>query len=99
MASFASRLVDAVRSKGNPVCVGLDPRLGSLPEACLESSQDLEAQARAYAKFCCQIIDVVAPMQNVWDVLTDYENLDKVVPSLVQNDVLQRYEACFCDGC
>ena len=62
MASFASRLVDAVRSKGNPVCVGLDPRLGSLPEACLESSQDLEAQARAYAKFCCQIIDVVAPM-------------------------------------
>merc|ERR1719161_2082923 len=36
-------------------------------------------------------VDMEAPMQSVWDVLTDYENLDKAVPSLVQNDVLQRY--------
>ncbi len=62
MASFAQRLVDAVRTKGNPVCVGLDPRWGSLPEACHSSADDLEAQAEAYSRFCCEIIDVVAPL-------------------------------------
>merc|ERR1719171_3411387 len=36
-------------------------------------------------------VDVVAPMQSVWDMLTDYENLDKVVPSLVRNEVLPPY--------
>lgn len=36
-------------------------------------------------------IDVQAPMQRVWDVLTDYENLHKVVPSLVHNEVLQNF--------
>ena len=62
MASFAQRLVHAVRSKGNPVCVGLDPRFGSLPEDFQDSGGDLQSQAEAYATFCCQIIDVVAPM-------------------------------------
>jgi orotidine-5'-phosphate decarboxylase len=62
MASFAQRLVDAVRTKGNPVCVGLDPRWGSLPEACHSSADDLESQAEAYSRFCCEIIDVVAPL-------------------------------------
>lgn len=62
MASFAQRLVDAVRSKGNPVCVGLDPRLGSLPKDIQTAASDLESQAEAYAKFCCAIIDVVAPL-------------------------------------
>eukprot|EP00747_Dinoflagellata_sp_TGD_P020607 gnl/TRDRNA2_/TRDRNA2_127931_c0_seq2.p1 gnl/TRDRNA2_/TRDRNA2_127931_c0~~gnl/TRDRNA2_/TRDRNA2_127931_c0_seq2.p1 ORF type:complete len:350 (+),score=37.13 gnl/TRDRNA2_/TRDRNA2_127931_c0_seq2:116-1165(+) len=36
-------------------------------------------------------IDLVAPMQSVWDMLTDYDNLHKVVPNLVRNQVLQRY--------
>eukprot|EP00747_Dinoflagellata_sp_TGD_P165297 gnl/TRDRNA2_/TRDRNA2_186384_c0_seq1.p1 gnl/TRDRNA2_/TRDRNA2_186384_c0~~gnl/TRDRNA2_/TRDRNA2_186384_c0_seq1.p1 ORF type:complete len:354 (+),score=35.10 gnl/TRDRNA2_/TRDRNA2_186384_c0_seq1:66-1127(+) len=35
-------------------------------------------------------IDVVAPMQSVWEVLTDYENLHRVVPNLVKNEVLTR---------
>jgi hypothetical protein len=35
-------------------------------------------------------IDIMAPMQRVWDLLTDYENLHQVVPSLVRNEVLQR---------
>src|SRR4051794_9427706 len=30
---FADRLAEAVRAKGNPVCVGLDPRWESLPLA------------------------------------------------------------------
>eukprot|EP00747_Dinoflagellata_sp_TGD_P016491 gnl/TRDRNA2_/TRDRNA2_125153_c0_seq1.p1 gnl/TRDRNA2_/TRDRNA2_125153_c0~~gnl/TRDRNA2_/TRDRNA2_125153_c0_seq1.p1 ORF type:complete len:344 (-),score=38.07 gnl/TRDRNA2_/TRDRNA2_125153_c0_seq1:175-1206(-) len=38
-------------------------------------------------------IDVVAPMQSVWDVLTDYENLHKVVPSLIRNKVLKRFSS------
>jgi hypothetical protein len=36
-------------------------------------------------------MDIEAPMQSVWDVLTDHENLHKVVPSLVHNEVLQRH--------
>merc|ERR1719281_1025839 len=35
-------------------------------------------------------VDVVAPMQSVWDVLTDYENLYRVVPNLVRTEVLER---------
>merc|ERR1719191_1168268 len=38
-------------------------------------------------------IDVVAPMQSVWEVLTDYENLHKVVPSIVRNEVVNRFES------
>src|SRR5436309_1892213 len=32
MTHFADRLADAVRTKGNPLCVGLDPRWDSLPQ-------------------------------------------------------------------
>ena len=29
---FADRLVEAIKAKGNPICVGLDPRLDKIPE-------------------------------------------------------------------
>ena len=35
-------------------------------------------------------VDVMAKMDTVWDVLTNYERLQDVVPSLVQNDVVER---------
>eukprot|EP00747_Dinoflagellata_sp_TGD_P073117 gnl/TRDRNA2_/TRDRNA2_157760_c1_seq1.p1 gnl/TRDRNA2_/TRDRNA2_157760_c1~~gnl/TRDRNA2_/TRDRNA2_157760_c1_seq1.p1 ORF type:complete len:380 (-),score=47.12 gnl/TRDRNA2_/TRDRNA2_157760_c1_seq1:30-1169(-) len=37
-------------------------------------------------------IDIVAPMQSVWEVLTDYDNLQKVIPNLVESKVLERDE-------
>jgi hypothetical protein len=36
-------------------------------------------------------IDIIASVDEVWDVLTDYERLQDVVPSLVKNEVLYRY--------
>lgn len=35
-------------------------------------------------------VDIIAPVDAVWETLTDYEGLHKVVPSLVENTVLSR---------
>ena len=58
---FADRLIAAVRAKGNPVLVGLDPRAESLPPGLLvgNSPEDLSF---AYCEFCKRVIDVVAPL-------------------------------------
>ncbi len=61
MPSFSVRLADAVRSRKSAVCVGLDPRVESLPNG-LRSKPNASAQdvAAAYEQFCCGVIDVVA---------------------------------------
>lgn len=33
MKNFADKLIEAVQNKGNPICVGLDPRLDKIPES------------------------------------------------------------------
>ena len=62
--SFSSRLAAAVKHKGSPVCVGLDPRKKMLPKGLLPATwfDETEAVAQAYRTFCCGIIDVVAPL-------------------------------------
>jgi hypothetical protein len=35
-------------------------------------------------------VDILAKVDDIWAVLTDYENLQNVVPSLVKNEVLER---------
>jgi orotidine-5'-phosphate decarboxylase len=64
MDHFADRLNAAIRSKGNAVCVGLDPRWESLPlEIRSRHAQGtLESVAAAYEEFCGRIIDRVAPL-------------------------------------
>lgn len=61
---FADRLHAAVRRCGNPVLVGLDPRFDQLPAALRgdTSAADWPNVAVAYARFCREIIDVVAPL-------------------------------------
>jgi orotidine-5'-phosphate decarboxylase len=64
---FTERLAEAIRKKGNPVTVGLDPRDRQLPPDVLDRARqhqsDRAAQiARAYEEFCFRIIDVVAPL-------------------------------------
>src|SRR5918996_6289447 len=61
-ATFADRLAEAVERKRSQLVVGLDPRLDLLPvelrgEAVLGRSE----AANAYARFCCGIVDAVAP--------------------------------------
>ena len=64
MEHFADRLASAVRARGNPVLVGLDPRAESLPDGLLPKGGDLGTgeMADAYGLFCRGVIDVVAPL-------------------------------------
>src|SRR5688572_20841775 len=63
MAHFADRLRDAVRGKGTPLCVGLDPRWESLPEGIRRKHGDsLADRGRAYEEFCLRVLEVVAPL-------------------------------------
>jgi orotidine-5'-phosphate decarboxylase len=67
MNDYASRLHRAVREKGTPVCVGLDPRLDQLPPSVgggmsLQQAGSAVDAARAYGEFCRRVIDVVAPL-------------------------------------
>ncbi len=59
---FADRLAAAVEQKGSQLVVGLDPVLDLLP---LELRGDAQigrpAAAEAFARFCCGIVDAVAP--------------------------------------
>ncbi len=56
--NFSQRLSAAVRLKRNPVLVGLDPRYELLPP----SLQTGTSVAAAFERFCCDVIDVVAPL-------------------------------------
>ena len=59
---FAERLTTAVSEKRNPVVVGLDPRWEHLPPQLTTGIAvgDRAAMARAYFRFCADVIDVVA---------------------------------------
>jgi orotidine-5'-phosphate decarboxylase len=63
MPSFADRLSAACRKFGNPVVVGLDPRFEQIPSPLVAGidTKNRGAIAEAYARFGCEIIDVVAP--------------------------------------
>ncbi len=61
--TFADRLLAAVRERGNPVCVGLDPRWQQLPPALRgEPAASFVDRASVYSRFCREVIDVVAPL-------------------------------------
>ena len=64
MLPFPDRLAAAVREKGNPVLVGLDPRVESLPEGFVPEGvkASWDQQAQGYQQFCREVIDVVAPL-------------------------------------
>ncbi len=63
MIGFGKRLEIAVREKKNPVCVGLDPRIGSLPDVIRSAFGDSATdQAAAFEKFCVEILDAVCDL-------------------------------------
>jgi orotidine-5'-phosphate decarboxylase len=63
MTHFADRLTELVRQRGNPLCVGLDPRWESLPASVRlrHGGDSLAAVAAAYEEFCSRVIEIVAP--------------------------------------
>lgn len=64
MNSFIDRLAAAVGRLKNPVLVGLDPRIESLPKGLFpaRNANNWTEQAEAYKQFCIGVIDVVAPL-------------------------------------
>lgn len=61
---FADQLIAAIQKKKNSVCVGLDPRFGSLPPEIRERVDESDPQsiASSYETFCKGILDVVADL-------------------------------------
>ncbi len=64
MTHFADRLAAAIRSKGNAVCVGFDPRWESLPIEIRQRHgvETLASVAAAFEEFCGRVLDIVAPL-------------------------------------
>ena len=64
---FSDRLLDAVRRKGSPVCVGIDPMFDMLPDdvagpAAERDANDYEAVIDAIFAFTTRLLKVVAPL-------------------------------------
>jgi orotidine-5'-phosphate decarboxylase len=60
--TFADRLAEAVEQRQSQLVVGLDPRLDLLPlELRGDAHVGRPAAAEATARFCCGIVDAVAP--------------------------------------
>jgi orotidine-5'-phosphate decarboxylase len=64
---FTDRLHAAIRAKGTPALVGLDPRMDQLPVPIVDAAvarggTNAEITAYAYEQFCSSIIDIVAPL-------------------------------------
>ncbi|MBL4694245.1 orotidine-5'-phosphate decarboxylase [Candidatus Gracilibacteria bacterium] len=65
MKNFADQLIEAVKKKGNAICVGLDPRLDQIPKFNVENhikegGSPTEIAARSILEFNKGIIDAVA---------------------------------------
>src|SRR3982750_4820279 len=60
--TFADRVAEAVERKRSQLVVGLDPRLDLLPvELRGDAHVARTAAADAVARFCCGVVDAVAP--------------------------------------
>ncbi len=64
---FADRLFEAVEAKGNPLCVGIDPRLAKVPAALRDAElgrggDPLAAGAEAVGRFAREVVDAVADL-------------------------------------
>jgi orotidine-5'-phosphate decarboxylase len=60
---FSARLAAAIKARRSAACIGLDPRRDQLPTILgAETAFDPKNLAAIYARFCCEVIDVIAPM-------------------------------------
>jgi orotidine-5'-phosphate decarboxylase len=86
MAPFADRLADAVRRHG-PLCVGLDPRLESLPTAVRSAHPDPAAAVEA---FCLRVLELVRPFAGVVKPQSAFFELYGPAGMLAMEQVLDR---------
>lgn len=67
MASYTDRLHEQIRTRQTSALVGLDPRWNLLPEEIRTAAEAgggpaPEIHARGFESFCCELIDIVAPL-------------------------------------
>lgn len=67
MQSYSDRLHKRIRTLGTAALVGLDPRWELLPDeirsaASAAGGTEADQKAAGFERFCCEIIDVVAPL-------------------------------------
>jgi orotidine-5'-phosphate decarboxylase len=60
--NFADDLLSAIEEKGPPVCVGLDPVWGRLPEKLKHNFRDEVERLEPIGEFCYGVLDAVAPI-------------------------------------
>jgi len=65
--NFADDLIQAIKDKGTPICVGLDPRLNQIPEflkraALMKEDNPIQAACNAIFEFNKGIIDAVCDL-------------------------------------
>jgi len=62
-SSFSTRLTASIKARRSAACIGLDPRREQLPSILgADTAFDPKDLAAIYARFCCDVIDVVAPL-------------------------------------
>lgn len=65
MSNYADRLISAIKTKGNPCVIGLDPRLEMMPDAFVAPFQQMaegDAVRAAIANFNRTILDIVSSL-------------------------------------
>ena len=62
MNHFADRLSDAIQDKSCAVCVGIDPRIGSLPSEFRPKRDTPRESAEAVTRWGVALLDVIAPL-------------------------------------
>lgn len=60
--NFADRLLKAVREKGSPVCVGVDPVYDRLPDELKGGDDSPAVRAAAIREYSRRLLDVIAPI-------------------------------------
>jgi orotidine-5'-phosphate decarboxylase len=65
MENFADRLIRAIRMKGNPCVVGLDPRIELMPDCFTSPARDLsfrDGTRAVITAFCDAVLDAISPL-------------------------------------
>ena len=60
--NFADRLLAAIRDKGSPVCVGVDPVYERLPDEFKGGEDSPAARAEAIREYSRRLLDAIAPI-------------------------------------
>lgn len=85
--NFADRLTAAIREKGAPVCVGIDPRLDRLPEAIRQRHKE---PVEAIWTFTCQLLEVIAPLVPAVKPQSAYFEVYRAAGVQVYFDIVKR---------